>query len=91
VRRPGVVDLAYWLVSAARGAGVGMKAVTLLVDWVVGLPDVEAVEAFAADDNLSSQKLLSRLGFRYTGKHRHRVNDLDRELRRYRRSAAAPG
>jgi RimJ/RimL family protein N-acetyltransferase len=91
IRRPGVVDFGYWLVGPARGAGVGTRAVALLVDWVVGLPDVEAVEAFVADDNIPSQKLLSRLGFRYTGRQRHQVNDLDQELRVYRRNTAVLG
>jgi RimJ/RimL family protein N-acetyltransferase len=85
LRRPGVGDLGYWLVERARGSGIGTKAVSLLVEWALGPPQLRAVEAFVADDNIPSRRLLERIGFRETGTRRHRVNDFVADLRVYRR------
>lgn len=86
-RRPSVADLGYWLVDRARGDGVGGRAVALLVDWALTQPELTAVEAFVADDNVASQRVLDRAGFVHVGRARHLVSDLDDELRVYRRGA----
>lgn len=86
LRRPPAADLGYWLVERARGAGVGGTAVRLLVDWALGRPEIEAIEAYVAEGNAPSQKLLERLGFENVGRRRHHVNELDEELLLYRRS-----
>jgi RimJ/RimL family protein N-acetyltransferase len=88
VRTAAVADLGYWLVRRARGVGVGGKAVRLLVEWALGEPEITGIEVFVSDDNVASQKLLERLGFVNVGRRRHRINDLDEELRVYRRSNA---
>lgn len=85
LRRPGVADLGYWLVARARGAGVGAAAVAPLVEWVLAQQGIAAVEAFVADDNVASRRLLERCGFALAGRRRHRVHDLDEELLVYRR------
>jgi RimJ/RimL family protein N-acetyltransferase len=84
-RRPRVADLGYWLVDRARGAGIGTLAVKLLVEWALGLHSLDAVEAFVAEDNVPSRRLLEGLGFRDMGVRTHRVNDFEGVLRAYRR------
>jgi RimJ/RimL family protein N-acetyltransferase len=84
LRRPAIADLGYWLVERARGQGIGVRAVGLLVDWALRRPGIEAVEAFVAEDNAASRRLLERLGFTLTGSRRHRVNDVNAKLLVYR-------
>ena len=83
-RRPFVADLGYWLVSDARGVGTGSRAVSQLVAWALRQPAIDAVEAFVADENVASRRLLETIGFRYAGRAQHQVNDLHAELRVYR-------
>jgi RimJ/RimL family protein N-acetyltransferase len=85
LRRPGVADLGYWLVRRARGRGIGGSAVGLVVDWGLGRPEIDAIEAFVHDDNTASRRLLEGLGFTLAGRRRHQVNDVDAELLVYRR------
>jgi ribosomal-protein-alanine N-acetyltransferase len=89
MRRPPVADLGYWLVGRARGEGVGRAAVGLLVPWALAQPGVAAIEALVADENVPSQRLLASHGFAPAGRRRHRVNDLDEELRVYRLTEAS--
>lgn len=87
-RRPAVGDLGYWLVERARGLGVATKAIGSLVDWALGEASLEAVEAYVAEDNTASRRLLDRLDFLYVGRRRHQVNQLDEVLLLYRREGA---
>lgn len=89
LRRPGVADLGYWLLDRVRGNSVGGRAVRLLVAWALAQPAVEAVEAFVADDNRASRRLLERLDFVVVDRRRHTVNDLDEELLVYHRAVEA--
>lgn len=88
VRRPSTADLGYWLVERARGGGTGGRAVQLLVEWALRQPGIDAVEAFVADENVPSQKLLEHVGFERHGRQRHQVNNLDEDMRVYRRGKA---
>jgi ribosomal-protein-alanine N-acetyltransferase len=90
-RRAGVADLGYWLVARARGSGVGTQAVTLLVRWAAEREELDAIEAFVADDNIASRRLLERIGFRDAGMKRHEVNDLVAVMRAYRRETPTVG
>ena len=85
IRRPFVGDLGYWLLQDARGSGIGSRAVGQLVKWALEQPSVSAVEAFVADENVASQRLLEKAGFAYARRDRHQVNDVDAELRVYRK------
>lgn len=86
-RRPPIADLGYWLVGRARGAGTGGRAIALVVPWALAQAGIEAVEAFVADRNIASRRLLDRAGFQAAGRRRHRVGELDEELLVYRRDA----
>ena len=88
---PRIADLGYWLVERARGKGIGVSAVRLLVEWGLRRPGIDALEAFVAEDNAASRRLLERLGFTAAGRRAHRVNELDAELLVYRLSGPARG
>ncbi|HEX3807769.1 MAG TPA: GNAT family N-acetyltransferase [Gaiellaceae bacterium] len=86
IRRPRVADLGYWLVERARGRGIARRSVAQLVEWALRQPEVDAVEAFVADDNQPSRRLLEAIHFSEAGRSHHRVNDLELDLLVYRRS-----
>ena len=68
-------ELSYWVASAARGRGVATRAVRLLLDhaWASG---VDRVVLHAHVDNLGSQRVAERAGFR-----RERVERAAREVK----------
>ena len=63
----GVVGVAYWVAPAARGRGVGTRAVRLATDWALAQPGTARVEAWVAPGNLASQRLLAAAGFTREG------------------------
>lgn len=63
----GVVGLGYWLLAAARGAGLATRAVALATDWALTEAGEHRVEAWVVPDNTASQALLSRCGFHREG------------------------
>jgi len=56
-------ELSYWLAPAARGRGVATRAVRLLVGWA-RKSGVDRVELHAHVDNVGSQRVAERAGFR---------------------------
>ncbi len=67
----GSIEIGYGLVPSERGRGVGTTAVGQLLDIVRGR-GVRTVTAEVFDDNLPSQRVLAKLGFR-------RVRDAESE------------
>lgn len=53
--------------GAARGRGRGSRAVALLARWAVADASLERVEALVLPDNLASQRVLEKAGFRREG------------------------
>ena len=86
LRLPGMADLGYWLIHAARGRGLGPSAVGLLVPWALGQNGIEAVDAFVHPDNTTSRRLLERAGFTNVGSERHAVGRMDENMLVYRRT-----
>ena len=69
----GTVEIGYGLAPSARGRGLGLAAVRLLVEWVFGA-GAAAVRAEVLPGNEASLRLLARLGFEDTGlRAGHRV------------------
>ncbi len=68
-----------WLVAAARGRGVGTRALRRLVDWTFSTTDVIRMEAFIMAGNDASDRMVERVGFRREGLLR--AWDLDRSGR----------
>lgn len=66
-RKPGTVEIGYWLIPRARGRGLGSRAVGLLARWAVTEAALPRVEALVVPENIASQRVLERVGFRREG------------------------
>ena len=66
-RKPGTVEIGFWLVPRMRGRGFGSRAVLLLARWAVTDAKLARVEALLVPDNIASQRVLEKAGFRREG------------------------
>jgi len=66
-RQRGTVEIGYWLIPRARGRGLGSRAVGLVARWAVTEAEFARVEALVVPDNVSSQRVLEKAGFRREG------------------------
>jgi RimJ/RimL family protein N-acetyltransferase len=60
--QPGVLGIGYWVVPAARGAGLARRAVRLATRWSL-LQGAARVEAWVEPGNEASQRVLRAAGF----------------------------
>jgi RimJ/RimL family protein N-acetyltransferase len=65
-------EVGYWIVPAARGRGLGSRAVSLAVSWAFGELDLLRVEMTTTPDNAAVLALATRLGFAHEGVLRKR-------------------
>jgi RimJ/RimL family protein N-acetyltransferase len=65
-------EVGFWLVPAARGRGVGSRAVALAVSWAFDALDLLRVEMTTTPDNEAVPALARRLGFAQEGVLRRR-------------------
>nr|WP_246102378.1 GNAT family N-acetyltransferase [Streptomyces piniterrae] len=63
----GWVEIGYDLSPSARGAGWATDAARLLAGWAAARPEVRTVCALTEPENVPSQRVLERAGFRFTG------------------------
>lgn len=66
-RQPLTAEIGYWLIERARGRGVGSRAIALLSRWAVTDAGLARVEALVEPDNVPSQRVLEKAGFRREG------------------------
>ena len=66
-RQPGTVEIGYWLIERSRGRGLGSRAIALLARWAVTEAGLARVEALVVPDNIASQRVLEKVGFRREG------------------------
>jgi [ribosomal protein S5]-alanine N-acetyltransferase len=66
-RQPTAAAIGYWLVERVRGRGLGSRAVALLAHWALADAALERVEALVLPDNVASQRVLEKAGFRREG------------------------
>jgi RimJ/RimL family protein N-acetyltransferase len=78
--QPGVVGLGYWVVPAARGRGVGTRAVRLAATWALEQPGIARVEAWVEPGNVASQRVLAAAGFTREGVLRSFLAYADRRV-----------
>ncbi|MFI2189520.1 GNAT family N-acetyltransferase [Streptomyces sioyaensis] len=78
----GFVEIGYDLSPSARGAGWATEAVRLLAGWAAAHPEVRTVCALTEPENLPSQRVLERAGFRFV---------VEREGLRIYEAGVAPG
>jgi ribosomal-protein-alanine N-acetyltransferase len=69
----GRAEVGFWLAREARGAGLGRRAVTLLVDWLFDHPWVRRLELTTTPGNAGALALAESLGFTREGVLRQRV------------------
>jgi ribosomal-protein-alanine N-acetyltransferase len=62
--QPGVLGIGYWVVPAARGAGLARRAVRLAARWSL-LQGAARVEAWVEPGNEPSQRVLRAAGFQH--------------------------
>jgi RimJ/RimL family protein N-acetyltransferase len=65
-------EVGFWLVPAARGRGIGSRAVALAVSWALTELDLLRVEMTTTPDNQAVFALARRLGFTQEGVLRKR-------------------
>jgi RimJ/RimL family protein N-acetyltransferase len=63
-RGAGHAQLGYWVDAAARRRGVATRAVTLVTGWALGTLGLQRLQALVFTDNLWSQRVLEKAGFR---------------------------
>jgi RimJ/RimL family protein N-acetyltransferase len=66
-RQPLTAEIGYWLIPRARSRGLGSRAVSLLARWAVTEARLARVEALVVPDNIASQRVLEKAGFRREG------------------------
>jgi len=62
-----MVEIGYGVAAERRGRGYATRAVALVVDKARADPAIETLTAETAPDNLASQRVLARNGFRQVG------------------------
>ena len=63
----GEVEIGYGLAAPSRRRGIGTRAVTALVGWLLAQDDIQGVTAHVDPANTPSVRLLARVGFRHVG------------------------
>jgi [ribosomal protein S5]-alanine N-acetyltransferase len=66
-RQPGTVEIGYWLIARVRGRGFGTRAVGLVARWAVQDAGLARIEALVELENIASQRVLEKAGFRREG------------------------
>jgi [ribosomal protein S5]-alanine N-acetyltransferase len=71
--RPGTAELGYAIRHDAWGHGYATEASTIILDFGFTTLGLHRVQAACGPDNLASQRVLARLGFRPEGRMRDHV------------------
>ncbi len=73
-------EIVYGLSASCRGKGYMTQAVNILVDWLFDHTDTQIVHGLARPDNIASNRVLQKCGFKSLGEtkledgvHRHYV------------------
>jgi RimJ/RimL family protein N-acetyltransferase len=83
----GVVDIGYGIAPTRQGSGAASRAVADVVAWASGDHRVRRLTAETAVDNIASQRVLERNGFRRCGE---RVDPEDGALLCWERDVPGP-
>lgn len=66
----GCIGIGYMLVKGERGKGYGTEAIQMMVDYIFLHKDTVRVQAETHPDNVASQRVLEKAGFRFEGRIR---------------------
>lgn len=61
------MGIGYWVLERARRRGLASRAVAMLVRWAIDDAGMVRIEALVEPDNVASQRVLERTGFRREG------------------------
>ena len=64
----GVIEIGYGVLPEYEGYGYATEAVSAVVKWAYGQPEVTRIEAETDSNNFASQRVLEKCGFVATGK-----------------------
>jgi RimJ/RimL family protein N-acetyltransferase len=64
----GILGLGYWVIERARRRGLASSAVRLVSDWALQAAGIARLEALTETDNVASQRVLERAGYRREGR-----------------------
>ena len=76
----GVGDIGYWIKRDARGRGVAVRSVRLLVIWAFAARGLARLEVLAAVENTASRRVAERAGFTFEAVLRDRLPGPDGRL-----------
>ena len=76
----GRAEVGFWLAPDARGAGLGTRAVALVVSWLFGEAGLRRVEMTTTPENAGALHLARRLGFEQEGVLRQRAVERGRAV-----------
>jgi RimJ/RimL family protein N-acetyltransferase len=62
----GSIDIGYGIAPDRQRRGIATRAIGAIVEWARGVPNVSAITAETAVDNIASQLVLMRNGFKRT-------------------------
>jgi RimJ/RimL family protein N-acetyltransferase len=73
--------IGYWVVAGARGRGVCTRALRLLARWALEELQLQRLELITDPDNVASQRVAEKVGFRREGVLRSHLRHPDGRLR----------
>lgn len=73
--------IGYWVAPHARGRGVCTRALRLLAEWALDELGLERLELITDPDNVASQRVAEKVGFRREGMLRSHLRHPDGRLR----------
>lgn len=66
-------SIGYWIALGARGRGVATRALVLLASWALAEGGVRRLELITHPDNVASQRVAEKAGFRRVGVREHEL------------------
>ena len=73
--------IGYWVAAPARGRGVCTRALRLLSGWALDELELQRVDLITNPDNLASQRVAEKVGFRREGVLRAHLRHPDGRIR----------
>jgi RimJ/RimL family protein N-acetyltransferase len=73
--------IGYWVAASARGRGVCTRALRLLSRWALDELDLQRLDLITDPDNLASQRVAEKVGFRREGVLRAHLRHPDGRIR----------
>ena len=73
--------IGYWVAAPARGRGVCTRALRLLSGWALDELELQRVDLITDPDNLASQRVAEKVGFRREGVLRAHLRHPDGRIR----------